>query len=408
MHMFNNDNLKEMEACLKHNKKSLIRLLREPQDNDICLSLSGILRLLLTNNDMPVLIKYAKKLNVPLFIANAHSSPIDDVVNPSGLIFAAKFPKSGWDTTCTGENISIEEYLDIPLGITPVKIDNILQGEAYTPRTIIKWYANKCGVAHLNLKKSKALKSALNFKAVLNNCIYNLADWALVSINYVLIFSGQDEVLDKNIDYLKDAKNIEISTINRFAHYIPLQQHILSTYIIGEHQIESSSGFDIDISHGFSWHVLIKIIEQREIGKKVIYALGNKNNNSIFNIVLNDNYSLEFNLKISSDKIISVCLPPEYKSMLKEKFCSISCFINRGENNIELSVFINGSEVILKNINCKCACLVVDKQVIGANLDGKRRSAFFITEFILAEALNNNMALSISKYLWNNIIPPAQ
>ena len=65
-------------------------------------------------------------------------------------------------------------------------------------------------------------------------------------------------------------------------------------------------------------------------------------------------------------------------------------------------------EVILKNINCKCACLVVDKQVIGANLDGKRRSAFFITEFILAEALNNNMALSISKYLWNNIIPPAQ
>jgi hypothetical protein len=154
------------------------------------LKLSGYLRILLVNDELPVLLRYAKERGKTLYayVPNCDLRELEGepVCGWSGFVISSN-PEEG------SKRITIEEFLDRAIGLYSDE-----QGLActYTPRQLIKYAANKEGVAHLNLKKPKALE-AMKLMAIIDergrsdsqevkHALRAIAGWTYNAIGYLL------------------------------------------------------------------------------------------------------------------------------------------------------------------------------------------------------------------------------
>ena len=80
--------------------------------------------------------------------------------------------------------------------------------------------------------------------------------------------------------------------------------------------------------------------------------------------------------------------------------------VYRTDKTIKLLGFINGIKAFSQKLKVKCKPFKANMSIIDADIEGKNGASVFVAEFILAGALKKNKARSISKYLWNNMIPP--
>src|SRR3989442_8021036 len=188
--------LKELEKALTRHANWLHRSLNSPEREslDLHLQIAGQLRVLLCDGELPILIRYARERGVPLRVWGPRS-PRQSAHPP--LFFAFYALVASWDKLADAYEMSIEEFLDPPIGVASVApADGLGPGSPYTPRQVIKWAANKEGVAHLDLDKPATLESlkasqyrrgeVVTEEMELRRVLYQIADWALHAIDHVL------------------------------------------------------------------------------------------------------------------------------------------------------------------------------------------------------------------------------
>lgn len=86
-----------------------------------------------------------------------------------------------------GHRLKIEDYLVTPLGLV---------GGSYNPTQLIKWLANKEGIAHLDFRKPKTLQQLKQTilhtsdgdlrEFEVKRAVQQLGAWAITAIDYLL------------------------------------------------------------------------------------------------------------------------------------------------------------------------------------------------------------------------------
>ncbi|MCP5516381.1 MAG: hypothetical protein H7A45_03885 [Verrucomicrobiales bacterium] len=154
------------------------------------LKLAGYLRILLVDNDMPVLLRFAEERGKTL---HAYVSEVD-------LRSLEGKPMWGWfgfvvSWTPERESVRVtaEEFLDRAIGLYS---DCAGLACTYTPRQLIKYTANKEGVAHLDLTKPRALlemklmtiadQDGSSDSQEIKHAIRAIAAWTYNAIGFVL------------------------------------------------------------------------------------------------------------------------------------------------------------------------------------------------------------------------------
>jgi hypothetical protein len=148
--MANENNLKRDHAVsilLRHQQQCIRHCLQQIRngDREWRLQLATSLRVLLVDEEHPVLLEAAERHGVPLIVYGPERHGCNGEIWGISFGLAAIKP-SGAASTAYG----LREYLDVPVGM--------LGPAAHTPRQIIKWVANKDGGAHFDYKKPATLK----------------------------------------------------------------------------------------------------------------------------------------------------------------------------------------------------------------------------------------------------------
>ena len=159
------EEVQELERTLREQRLLLLDHLhpREPQHAHHYRAVAVSLRLLLCDSNNPVLLTYAKHKGVALTLFGPAQIPprlraalAQDVC----MIAASDQPFPGCD------RYTLAEFLEIPVGVVPAgDFSSPSPGKAYSPRTLIKWIADKTGGAHLDFKKPNGLKMVLQTTA---------------------------------------------------------------------------------------------------------------------------------------------------------------------------------------------------------------------------------------------------
>jgi hypothetical protein len=182
----------EIERVLRNHREWICEDYEKAKDkhSSAYLKLSGYLRILLVNRDLPVLLHYAKERCKTLYayVPNFDLREFEGqpVWGWSGFVIS-------WNPENGSKRITIEEFLDRAIGLYSDE-----QGVActYTPRQLINYAANKEGVAHLELKKPKKLE-AMKLMAIVDergrsdsqefkHALRAIARWTYDAIGYLL------------------------------------------------------------------------------------------------------------------------------------------------------------------------------------------------------------------------------
>jgi hypothetical protein len=184
--------LTELRRVLCNHQEWILVNYEKAKDNhsSAYLRLAGYLRLLLVDGDLPVLLQFAKEKGKVLY-AYVENSDLRTLEGKAVWVWSG-FVIS-WTPEQGSKRITIEAFLDRPLGVYSDE-----QGLAvtYTPRQLIKYTANKEGVAHLELNKPRALKQLKLMTIVgqrgtsdsqeIRHAIRAIASWTYNAIQYVL------------------------------------------------------------------------------------------------------------------------------------------------------------------------------------------------------------------------------
>jgi hypothetical protein len=201
------DQMPNVERSLRHHRALLAKLLKDPDRDahDHHLAIAVHLRVLLCDTTyIPILIDYAKAKGILLRVWGPNPAGAKP---HKGAVFSINFLVAAWDRA-GGYHLPIEEYLKAPLGATPIRKKEFetnpdapgAYGLTYTPCQLIKWTANKEGAAHYDPEKPATFESFKNSYVVtkvpsdgtepdaflLRDAMYQLADWAIHAIDYVL------------------------------------------------------------------------------------------------------------------------------------------------------------------------------------------------------------------------------
>jgi len=284
MNNLNEEEIKELETSLKRHSILLTKFLHDPKkiEHELYLPIAGQLRVLLCDRNLPILIKYAEIKRIPLPIF-APSLILPSSENKLPLL-SINFLKIGWSYRNDNSTISIQEFLDKPYGIVPIKNSNgSSKGSMFTPKQIIKWVANKEGIAHLDFKKPATLISLNNFVyhskyrdivgALVQKIIFELARWTIVAISWVLCFKDIKHNVYKNLKRLRPISEISPKKLPLIAHYKLLENNLKTAYLEGEHILETPN-MEVHIKSGFSWNAMIKLVNQINSGQTYIYEIG--------------------------------------------------------------------------------------------------------------------------------------
>ena len=286
----NEEEKNKVKNALKHHA-SILELFINDNDWQIksyYLPLAGQLRVLLCDSSLPILITYANEVGKDLVIVNRSPEIEEESKRP---ILAMNFEYCGWDSLHTADTISIQAFLEKKIGTTPITINNKQVGGPYSPKQLIKWIANKEGIAHLDLKEPQTLSSLkkLKFQSgdlivenfIVQRKIMEIAKWTMIAIHYLL----EDETLDQfksvNLSKLQNIDLIDIDSISRIAHYVHYQQN--NCYFEGEHGF-SVCNVNSQTINKFTFNTVIKIIPQLHIGKRTLFELINDTDSIILNV----------------------------------------------------------------------------------------------------------------------------
>jgi hypothetical protein len=184
--------LTEIERVLRHHQEWILEDYEKAKDNhsSAYLKLAGYLRILLVDGDLPVLLHYAKEKGKVLYayVEDSDLRPFEGkaVWLWSGFVIS-------WTREQASKRITIEEFLDRSIGLYS---DEQGLARIYTPRQLIKYTANKEGVAHLDLKKPRALEQLKLMTMVgprgtsdsqeIRHAVRAIAGWTYNAIQYVI------------------------------------------------------------------------------------------------------------------------------------------------------------------------------------------------------------------------------
>jgi hypothetical protein len=184
--------LTEMERVLRNHQEWILDDYEKARDNhsSAYLKLAGYLRILLVDGDLPVLLRRAKEKGKVLY-AYVEDSDLRTLEGKATWVW------SGFVISSTPEQgskrITIEEFLDRAIGLYS---DEQGLARSYTPRQLIKYAANKEGVAHLDLKKPRALEQMklmtisdgrrTSDSQEIRHAVRAIAGWTYNAISYVL------------------------------------------------------------------------------------------------------------------------------------------------------------------------------------------------------------------------------
>ncbi len=141
------------------NANWLALLMDHPQreELDLYLPIAGVLRVMLCDAERPILLAFAEDQKVPLRVWGPR--PARKPMHPA-LLFSFNALICSWDQVGDAYEMSIEDFLDTPLAVASIATpDGQGAGSPYTPRQVIKWAANKEGVAHFDLDKPATLEN---------------------------------------------------------------------------------------------------------------------------------------------------------------------------------------------------------------------------------------------------------
>jgi hypothetical protein len=146
--------LTEIERVLRNHQEWILEDYEKAKDNhsSAYLRLAGYLRILLVDGELPVLLQYAKEKGKVLY-AYVRDSDLRTLEGKAVWLWSG-FVIS-WTPEQGSKRITIEEFLDRAIGLYS---DEQGLARTYTARQLIKYTANKEGVAHLGLKKPRALE----------------------------------------------------------------------------------------------------------------------------------------------------------------------------------------------------------------------------------------------------------
>lgn len=149
--------LARLDGALRRHLMLLRKLLLDEERDaaDLHLQVAGQLRVLLCDADVPILLAYAAAKGLSLRIWGPNPPGFDArrvLFQMTALVASAHPVPESYEMT-------IETYLDTVVGVValPVQVGSVPQSIAYTPRQLIKWVANKEGVAHLDLNPPAGL-----------------------------------------------------------------------------------------------------------------------------------------------------------------------------------------------------------------------------------------------------------
>jgi hypothetical protein len=184
--------LTEIERVLRNHQKWIIEDYDKAKDHhsSAYLRLAGYLRILLVDGHLPVLLRYAKAKGKVLY---AYVEDSDLQASEGKAVWLWSGFVISWTPEGGSKRITIEQFLERPIGLYS---DEQGLAHTYTPRQLIKYTANKEGVAHLALKKPRALQQLklMNISdgrrssdsQEIRHALRAIAGWTYNAIEYVL------------------------------------------------------------------------------------------------------------------------------------------------------------------------------------------------------------------------------
>lgn len=159
-----------------------------------------------------------------------------------------------------------------------------------------------------------------------------------------------------------------------------------SIHFAGKQFLETDS-YNLESARGFSWNAVLRVTNQPGAGRRVIYEIGRwpQTRNSLrFTIYLNEKREIGCAARLDSKKILVVVAHGSNAFPTFDHFIYLSCELCLGDERATLSLRINESITSNATVAYQGTLENLNRQVIGANLAGKRHSAFYIRELVLA------------------------
>ena len=159
------EHVARLEKTLRRQLLQLRKALGDSERDtaDLHLQIAGHLRALLCDSKVPVLLVYAEYKSIDLRVWGPN--PPGFRGTPGRMAFQVNALIASSQPVAYSYEMSIRDYLDTPIGATPVPDPSGGQPSQtvwYTPRQLIKWVANKEGVAHLELDPPASLRAVQN------------------------------------------------------------------------------------------------------------------------------------------------------------------------------------------------------------------------------------------------------
>jgi len=187
------DEIAELERALKVHQSLLNDYLNRDDINESFhyLPIAGQLRALLCDAGIPILLRYGNEKGIELKVWAP--VPLPDSLK-DGLVFHMNLNVASWTPFFRSRQIPIKDFLDTEIGYSLSL--NSQEAKPYTPRQVIKWVANKEGVAHLDFKKPQTLLGLQAWKwnssgetyddGLVRKIILQIGVWSHAAIGHVL------------------------------------------------------------------------------------------------------------------------------------------------------------------------------------------------------------------------------
>lgn len=257
----------------------------------------------------------------------------------------------------------------------------------------------KKGIAHLDLNEPQTLSSLknINFHSsdfiienfIVQKKIFEIARWTIIAIYYVLENETLNDFKSQNLINLNEIDKINISSLNRIAHYVPYQQD--NSYFEGEHGF---SVFNVNSSSlkEFSLNSVIKIIPQLFQGERILFEIINNESKTVYRLFLDDEKNIKLKLERKIYTLINLI-----SWNLFDKYLNLSIEIDL--QNKKLNCYINCENISSFLIQTNIDSLIIKDYHIGASHKKVDAISYFIKEtIILSQVLSGKQRKEILKH----------
>lgn len=352
------------------------------RDNYEIVKVGAILRQLVLDQT-PLIHKANNQYRLKLRFVINDIFPARPPIQPDAHFVAAGFDPSMLSIPAGTKSVSLDRFLGLEILNTKT--------HSFTIREIIKYAANKAGGVHygetLDAREAELLRTLDQIEGIGVPAI----GYALRSISRIVLTT---------LTPLRQAIVKLPASLSLAVHYRVNRQG--SIHFAGRQFLETD--YDLKSAPGFSWNGVLRVIKQPSSGQRVIYELGRQpqtRNSPRFTIFLNEKEEIACTIRLNSKKVLSATAPNSNAFPIFDHFIYLSCEVCLEKGKALLSLRINNSNTASVTSEYDGVLREVNRQVIGANLAGKRSSAFYIRELILAHrCMTPKERDQVAKYFW--------